>query len=237
MELEVKNLKFKYKKSNKYVLEDVSFSLKKDKLNAIVGVNGSGKTTLFDCITKVLKPQSGIVNLPDINEILYLTQSIFFSPLIKGKDLAKFIFDLSEIKNGYSIEYFYNDLTDSEIKLLNHLWDLKLGKMSYGERKWLFLTLLSIVDRSLYIFDEPMSGVDPSSRRKISSKIKKMISQQKICIISTHQLQDLSHIDCHLILLHEGTILYEGDYKQWLENYNSNDPDEVFELMTTGIHP
>ena len=110
-----------------------------------------------------------------------------------------------------------------------------MGKMSFGERKWLFITLLSIIDRKVYIFDEPTSGVDPSSRRKIFRKIKRLIDDGKVCIISTHQLQDLMHIDCHLIMLHCGRIVFEGDYKEWLKSYNTTDPDEVFELMISEI--
>lgn len=70
-----------------------------------------------------------------------------------------------------NVQYFLEPLTDREKELFIHLWDLKMGKMSLGERKWIFITLLSqIINRSIYIFDEPTSGVDPSSRRKILQK-------------------------------------------------------------------
>lgn len=112
-----------------------------------------------------------------------------------------------------------------------HLWSMKIGKMSVGERKWLFIALLSSIERKLYIFDEPTSGVDPSSRLKIMNKFKKLIENQRICIISTHQLQDLSYIDSHLILLHKGKVLYEGDFQDWLKLFNTINPDEAFARM------
>ncbi|MDQ0176603.1 AAA family ATPase [Bacillus chungangensis] len=230
--MDIRNLTFKYPKGTKYVLDDVSFTLKKEKINAIVGVNGSGKTTLFDCITRVLTPQSGDINLPNINEILYLTQTIYFSPVIKGKDFAKFILRLDNRPANKDVQYFLEPLTDREKELFIHLWDLKLGKMSLGERKWLFITLLSqIINRSIYIFDEPTSGVDPSSRRKIFTKISALIRNGKTCIMSTHQLQDLMNLECHLIMLHQGSIVYEGDFQEWLQKYDTSNPDEAFEIM------
>ena len=130
--MEVKNLKYKYNKSNKYTLEDVSFTLKKDKLNVLVGLNGSGKTTLFDCITGVLKPESGIITLPDVNNIMYLTQTIFFSFLIKGKDLASFILQLDVRPLTNSKDFFYKDLSEREKELFDHLWDMKWVKCHLG---------------------------------------------------------------------------------------------------------
>ncbi|MGC6585018.1 ATP-binding cassette domain-containing protein [Paenibacillus sp. Dod16] len=65
----IKNLKFKYPRGKDFVLQDVKFSLHTKKLNAIVGVNGSGKTTMFDCVTNVLKPESGEINLPSVQDM------------------------------------------------------------------------------------------------------------------------------------------------------------------------
>lgn len=233
--MEVKKLRFKYPKAKKYVLKDVSFKCKKGKLNVIAGLNGSGKTTLFDCITRVLTPESGSIDFLDTKEILYLTQTIYFSLVIKGKDLAKYISVLNDEPLDYKSEDFRGQLTDREKERFEHLMDLKIGKMSVGERRWLFITLLSAIDRSVYIFDEPVSGVDPSSRRRIFARINRLIADGKLCLISTHQLQDLTHVDCHFILLHNGTILYEGDFQEWLKTHQSNDPDEVFERMTSGM--
>ncbi|UYM81484.1 ABC transporter ATP-binding protein [Heyndrickxia coagulans] len=229
--MHVFNLKYKCKKAKDYVLNGVTFTLNTKKLNVIVGLNGAGKTTLFDCLTGNLTPETGEISLPDKKEMLYLTQNIFFSPEIKGKDFAKFVARLSGKKGSNQIDDYLDFLDSRERELMAHLWSMKIGKMSVGERKWLFIALLSSIERKLYIFDEPTSGVDPSSRLKIMNKFKKLIENQRICIISTHQLQDLSYIDSHLILLHKGKVLYEGDFQDWLKLFNTINPDEAFARM------
>lgn len=229
--MHIKNLKYKYPRRKDYVLQDVSFTLNPDKLNAIVGVNGSGKTTLFDCITHVLKPNAGEIHLPPVADILYVTQSLFFSPVIKGKDFANFVRRIDNKPAVNEVSYYTERMSQRERELFTHLWDLRIGKMSIGERKWLFIYLLSMIDRFLYVFDEPTSGVDPSSRKRIHELVEGLIQQGKTCIVSTHQLQDLMYLDCHLIVLHQGRIHYEGDFKEWLHVHNSNNPDEAFENM------
>lgn len=228
----VKNLRFGYKQSNQKILKDVSFTLKKDKVNAIVGMNGAGKTTLFDCLTGILQPEQGEINLPPIKDILYQTQSLFFSPSIRVRDFINFILRLdrkSGIKSSDELSQIYGD---TEFKRIQNLWDRKIGSISVGERKWLFLIMLSELERSLYIFDEPMSGIDPSSRLRMTKQIENLIyKKNKICVISTHQLHDLSTMNCHLIILHNGTVKYEGDFQKWLKDSGTDNPDKAFDDM------
>lgn len=122
-------------------------------------------------------------------------------------------------------------MSQLEKELFEHLWDLRIGNMSIGERRWFFINLLIRIDRSLYIFDEPTSGVDPVSRKRIHELIGKLIEEGKTCIISTHQLQDLMYLDSHLIILNRGKITYKGDFREWLHLNKSNNPDEAFENM------
>lgn len=225
----VENLAFSYKKAHSEVLKDVSFSLKKDKVNAIVGINGSGKTTLFDCMTGILSPKKGKVFMPTVNDVLYQTQSLFFSPAIKTKDFVNFVRRLDNKPGIKKAEEFAHCYTGEEFKRIQDLWNIKLGTMSVGERKWAFMVMLSELERSFYIFDEPMSGVDPSSRLRMTERIKKLTYERgKTCVISTHQLHDLSAMNCNIIILHDGVVKYEGDFKDWLKENNTGNPDVAF---------
>ncbi|WP_290783698.1 ABC transporter ATP-binding protein, partial [Exiguobacterium sp. UBA6309] len=76
--MHVQHVRFNYPKSPD-LLHDVSFSLVPGKLNVLIGMNGAGKTTLFDCMTGALPITSGGLDLPDISDILYLTQFIYYS--------------------------------------------------------------------------------------------------------------------------------------------------------------
>jgi ABC-2 type transport system ATP-binding protein len=227
--MDVRNLKFKYKKSNKLILNDVSFTIKPYKLNVVVGLNGAGKTTLFDCLVNILKPLDGKINIPPIDQILYLTQTIHFSNVLKGKDFVKFIYRLDNRLIKDDPYYYMVDLDERGKDLFVHLWNTKIGKMSVGEKRWLFITMVSSLNRKLFIFDEPTSGVDPSSRLKILQKLELLIKNGSSCLISTHQLQDISNVDCNIIMLHEGKVKFEGGYNEWLKLYDTENPDIAFE--------
>lgn len=226
--MKVSNLHFSYGKSNKLVLNDVSFTLAENKLNVLIGMNGAGKTTLLDCITGNLKPLSGELSLPPVSEILYLTQNVFFSRALKGSDFVIFVRELSGAKASNQVEDYLGDMDEKEQALFRHLWATKIGQYSVGEWKYLYFTSLFKIDRGLYILDEITSGIDPISRNKIMESLKKKISTGKTCLLSTHQLQDLHHIDTHLILLHDGEVKYEGDFLDWLNQYDTTNPDVAF---------
>ncbi|MDW8568840.1 hypothetical protein SD310_14870 [Staphylococcus shinii] len=90
------------------------------------------------------------------------------------------------------------------------------------------MTLLSILNRELYLFDEPTSDIDPMSRKLILKRLK-YLSNNKSVLISTHQLQDLNNSDSEIIFIDNGIKLYEGNFNEWLNKLKTKNPDEVFE--------
>ncbi|MCM3339588.1 ABC transporter ATP-binding protein [Paenibacillus sp. MER TA 81-3] len=231
--MKAEHITFTYKKAKRVLFEDVSFRLHPDKINVLVGPNGAGKTTLFDCISGILRPQAGNMVFPRMDDILYVTQSVFFSPELKGKDFLKFIKRIgNQPASSQPLDYMKSE-DEREKELLLKLWDLKIGKMSVGERKWLFIMMLTQIERELYLLDEPTSGVDPTSRKRIFNLVNHLVARKKIVVISTHQLNELLHLDCHMILLHKGKIRYEGNIDKWLEMHDTDDPDHAFDLATS----
>jgi ABC-2 type transport system ATP-binding protein len=230
--MHVNQLTYRYPKATRPVLDGVSFTLQPNKLNVLIGQNGAGKTTLFDCMTGTLPVDKASLDLVPTTDMLYLTQLMYNHPELTGKDFAYFIGRLSQRPDFKKLESYINNLSTSrEQELFEHLWTMKLGKMSVGEKKWLFVTLLSSIKRSLYLFDEPTSGVDPASRIQIMRRLQRLVEEGKTCLISTHQLHDLVQLDAHVIFLHGGRILYEGDFQDWLKESGTTDPDEAFVRM------
>ena len=73
--IDVKNISFRYRKKERPVLNDVSFSCEKGTVNVLIGLNGSGKTTLIKIIAGLLENYSGEVIVEDEN-LQSLSQSI-----------------------------------------------------------------------------------------------------------------------------------------------------------------
>ncbi|WP_096185969.1 ATP-binding cassette domain-containing protein [Evansella halocellulosilytica] len=231
----IENVSYHYPKTNKKILNKVTITMKQDKLNVILGKNGAGKTTLFDVITGLIVPQKGsIQKLPSSKEIVYGNQGLYFSNALKGKDYVRLLLhsdhQMKEKLNGPVIR---EGMTNDEQTKMEELWFRPIGQMSVGERRWLLTFSMSCMDRKLYLFDEPTSGVDPDARIQIMQRLQAIaVKKDKTVVMSTHTLHELQFYDAHLILLHEGSIVYQGDYDQFLREAGESNPDLAFQKMT-----
>ena len=225
----IKKLSFSYRKDqSEKTLKDVTFNLPNGCLNVLVGQNGSGKTTIMDCIAGINNSENEN-EIPAQKSIVYMTQNMFLSPHSLGNDILNLIKGMCSKEESQNFEMnFKNQLEKNEIDKFHHLMNMTVGKMSEGEKKWLYITLLSILNRELYLFDEPTSGIDPMSRKLILKRLK-YLSNSKSVLISTHQLQDLNNSDSEVIFIDNGIKLYEGNFNEWLSKLKTNNPDEAFE--------
>lgn len=150
----------------------------------IKGRNGSGKTTLLDCIAGLDRDYKG--SITGNTNTVYLNQNLYFSGRLKSKDMVKFIYQLEGIRNGQ--EYYcnkinkYNDTMDFD-KLL----EKRIGILSGGELKLLFFSVVSSLEKEVYIFDEPYASVDAAGKAIINSILKGLQEAGKTIIITSHE--------------------------------------------------
>lgn len=230
--MKIENLSYKYDKSNETILDDITLDFARDRINVILGVNGSGKSTLFDLITGVLESDQGFIEKVPRNEICYQLQGFGFPTIFKGKDIIRLIIN-TDIKKKFSK---YNEILSlpmpqREKDKLNRLWNLRVGDMSLGERRWLIISTMCMLNRKLYVFDEPMAGLDPDSRKNVLNKINTLRNGKNIILLSTHILHDLENIKCKIFFLEKGKLLFEGDYNSFLNQNNVQNPDEAFQKI------
>lgn len=224
-------INFKYKKQSEPLLKNILLNLQKGKLNVIIGMNGAGKTTLLDVI-------SGLHDVKDfkapyrIDEIVYQLQGIYLAPSLKGKDVLRLILKSNSPTESFSNlkEAFIKKLTPTENKMLEKLWVLEYGKMSIGERRWIVIRAITELDRKLYIFDEPTAGIDPASRPIIIEALERLAAKENVYVImSTHILHELAYVKGQINFLHEGSIMFEGDYQAFLRENKTDNPDIAFQ--------
>ncbi len=231
MKLELLNVSFRYNNSSRYVLKNVSVRFEPFQLNVIIGLNGAGKTTLFDLIAGVLPRPDGFINVPPEKDILYQLQSVPFLVTLKGRDIVKLLVNV-DFRNRRKVRgpLITDSMDAREAELMKRLWNVKYGDMSIGERRWLLITALCEMKRKLYLFDEPTSGIDPDSRIKIFRRLE-LLSRQKNCLVlvSSHNLHELEFVRCKLFLLHEGKIIFQGSYQDFLKGAGTNNPDIAFQ--------
>ncbi|WP_052723892.1 ATP-binding cassette domain-containing protein [Paenibacillus wulumuqiensis] len=233
-DINIRNLTYQYKGSNRKVLNSLSLKFRPGTLNVVIGHNGAGKTTLFDLLTHVLDTPAAITGLPADQETLYQVQGILFPSSLTGYDLFRF-FLYTDYRNTIRITkqpYTDQQMTAGEMDMMERLWTTRYGDMSVGERRYLSILAITLMQRKLYIFDEPTSAIDPEARMRIMNRIQQLAAHpEKLVIMSTHTLHELKNYPCRLYALHRGKKIFEGDYMEFLAYYKHEDPDFAFQNM------
>ena len=134
-------------------------------LNVLIGKNGIGKSTLLDVISGLKKADSGtLVGIPKPQKIMYMFQTTPFNTNISVQQLLYMYNSFSKVSSfkvyDINIKEFYEE---NIVPLL----DIELGNLSGGETKLIFTYASAMVLKSLYLFDEPLSGVDVENQIKI----------------------------------------------------------------------
>ena len=186
--IEIKNLSFA--RGNDLIFQNVSFRVKPNELMVLKGANGQGKTTLLSNIVNFLEPLEG--------EILYHGKSIDSQTasqcfLYIGEN--NFAYD--NLSLNENIQYwlavhnvnFSKEIRDKSIKFLfNELnLNLKFYQLSYGQKKKLQLLLLMLVNKPVWILDDPFNGLDQDTINKITSLLSRKMEDHGIILISSHQ--------------------------------------------------
>lgn len=212
MELQLNHLCKKYSTGN--AVSDVSASFSAG-VYGLLGANGAGKTTLMRMICGILKPSSGSVRLngktiEELGEhyyaqLGYLPQDSCFYPDFTGKE---FLWYMSAVKG------LEKRNAKSRIKELLHMVNLtgaadkKISSYSGGMKRRLGIAQAELNHPSILILDEPTAGLDPKERVRFRNLISD-IAKEKIVILSTHIVSDVSYTADTILLMKQGQLLLQ----------------------------
>lgn len=180
-EIVIENLSKRYRRT--FIFKGVNLTLDSNKYNFLVGSNGTGKSTFIKCLLGevryegVIETQNQIIayaperiNLPD-----YVSVSNFLLLLsrITNKKIS-----MNKEKMNYYIKHFF----------LEPYIKMPICKLSQGNRQKLILIQALMTEGDIYIFDEPLTGLDETSQKAFLDELRIKKNQQKLIIISTHRL-------------------------------------------------
>ncbi len=222
--LEIKNLHKSY--GNTKVLNGIDLTVKKGKIVGLLGKNGCGKSTLIKMINDLLTIDSGEIKVNGENIGVKSKSSISYLPERTHLDKSK---KVSEILDFFG--KFYEDFDREKAEyLLNNLElqkDMKLSKMSKGMQEKVSLVLVMSRKAKLYILDEPLGGVDPSTREYILKTIISNFDENSSMIITTHLVSDVEKILDEIVIIDQGKIILSGNADEIRERENVS-INEVF---------
>lgn len=204
--LKVQNLSFKYN-GDKYLINNLTFSIGKGEKFLIVGENGVGKSTLLKLIVGLLKPNEGIIEIGEKCDIGYYAQE--HELLDNNKTIIENFNHLNieekKLRSFLGRFLFYGDDVFKKVKIL-----------SPGERSRVALALISLSGSNFLILDEPTNHLDPETQQIIALTFKEFKGTMLI-VSHNPSFIDFLEVD-RILILPTGENLYYD--KKILEHYN-----------------
>ncbi|MBU2981047.1 LPS export ABC transporter ATP-binding protein [Lentibacter algarum] len=225
--LEVKNLRKSYKR--RPVIRDVSLSLKRGEVVALLGPNGSGKTTTFYSVAGLVQAESGSVlidgrdatDLPMYRRaqlgIGYLPQEMSIFRGMSVEDNIAAVLEISERDRRKRRKKLESLLSEFSIE---HLRRAPAMALSGGERRRVEIARCLAADPAYLLLDEPFAGVDPISVGDIRSLVADLKKRGLGVLITDHNVRETLEIVDRAYILHDGTVLMSGAPEEVVQNEN-----------------
>lgn len=213
--VEVKNLTKRYGRSGVTALDGVDLEVNEGEIFGVIGPNGAGKTTLVKVLLAIVRPTKGtaaVLGQPPGRpaaraQIGFLPEDVGFPRFLTGERVLRYYGGLGGLGGGR----LRKDI-DEALKLLDlDNWRKhKVRNYSRGMQQKLGICQALLGDPKLLFLDEPTSGVDPVSRRKIRDLLEKLKESGITIMINSHLLSEIEMLCDRIAIMKGGKIIRLG---------------------------
>jgi ABC-type branched-subunit amino acid transport system ATPase component len=219
-------------------VNNCSFDIKENNITALIGPNGSGKSTVFNLISGVLKENIGKI-LYDKTDITHYSPEQVSNAEISRLFQKSQLFDNLTIKENLLLAIdnedtkFWKNLfgknkttkekeekVDGILKLVEmESFSNKLGReLSFGQKRLIEIARTILNPHKLLMLDEPVAGVNPKLRKKISGILLDLKQKGATILLIEHDMNFALNLADEVIVLDEGKVIAKGTPKQIKDN-------------------
>lgn len=185
------------------VVKDLSLTIQKGEVFALLGANGAGKTTTIKMILGLTKVSAGSIEIREGSKIGYSPETPYFPPYLTAMEVMRYYAGLSRnkaLKDKARLQSLLElaGLEDTKTKVKNY---------SKGMIQRLALSQALIEDPDVLILDEPTAGLDALGRKHNLDLLRKMKEQGKTIIINSHILHDIEAICDRGVIMKKGEVI------------------------------
>lgn len=191
-QIRIRNLKKSYKRH--CIFEYVHLDLDNRMYHFLIGANGTGKSTFIKCILEEVK-YSGIIQKSS-QSIAYVPEKIILPDYVLVRHYLYWMGKIQYQNDSQLKEKILEYLHRFEIE---NYADVPICQLSQGTRQKVILIQALISDADIYIFDEPLRGLDEYSKKCFIEEIRKLKRKDKLIMISTHALEQYHVRKKHII--------------------------------------
>lgn len=221
-------------------VDNLTFTIPEGQITGFLGPNGAGKTTTIKIITGVLNADSGSVTINGTNirenpleakrQFGYVPDNPDMFLRLKGMEYLNFMADIYNVPG---------DLRKKRIQELAESFEIEaalndqIQSYSHGMRQKIVIMGVLIHDPSVWILDEPMTGLDPKSSFTLKEMMKTHAAAGKTVFFSTHVLEVAEKLCDRVAIINKGKLLFYGTMDEMRENFRSNESLEKIFLELT----
>lgn len=225
--IQINDLTFKYQGTRNIVLENLNVTFKENKVYGLLGKNGVGKSTLLNIIAGLLTPTNGTASVlghtahdrnVEMLQDLFLVTEEFEMPRMS---LAEYIKFTTPFYPNFSKDVLDECLREFDLNIdINNLQAL-----SMGQKKKVYISFALAAGTKILLMDEPTNGLDIPSKAQFRKIVTRFMQNDRLVIISTHQVHDVDLLLDHVVMLANNSVLMDKSTEEITQEY-------VFEYRT-----
>lgn len=228
-DIEFKNVSFKYRETENYILKNVSLKISKNEHLAIIGSNGAGKSTFVKLLCKMYEVEEGEILIDGINIKEYSTKEIhkIFSAVFQEVNILAF--SLAENIAIKDINYEKLDIALEKVGLNQKVDALEKGvhtnllkildeegiELSGGEKQSVAIARAIYKDGKAFILDEPTSALDALKEYELYKRFDEIV-KGRMAIYISHRLSS-THFCDKIAMFEHGELIEYGTHKELIE--------------------
>ena len=241
--IQVEGLVKKFGKSQ-YAVNNTSWTASDGHITGFIGPNGAGKTTTLKMLTGILRPDQGRVLLNGIDimqdpleakkQFGYVSDSPDHFLRLTGLEYLNFMADIYDVPSEGRSEFIEKNATRLGI---HDALGKKIVSYSHGMRQKIMILGALIHKPSIWILDEPLTGLDPQAAYELKLMMKEHVAEGNSVLFSTHVLEVAEKLCDHIMIIKMGELMFEGSFEELTARYpEGTDLEEIF-LSITGAKP
>lgn len=218
--------KYEYKQA----VNNISFSIEEGEMVGFIGPNGAGKSTTIKMLSGILYPDGGSIQVggyrPYEDRKKYVgnigvvfgqkSQLQWDLPVVDSFELLKAIYRIPEEQYQANLNRF------TEMLQMESFLQQPVRQLSLGQRMRADIVAALLHSPKIVFFDEPTIGVDVVGKETIRQFIRELNEQDNITMIfTTHDMQDIEKVCDRLIIIDEGSKVYDGELQGIREKYGT----------------
>lgn len=213
-------------------LDNISLSVQSGECFGLVGANGAGKTTLFKALLDLCGIDRGIIKIFNVDHVLpsarknvaFLPERFMPQHPISGIQFLR-----------YMLQLYKTSFSEEKIHKVLHAVDFDVAQLkksmrvySKGMTQKLALAACLSSAKTLYLLDEPASGLDPKARASLRKLLLEHKALGQTLLLSSHNLLDIETLCDRMAILDAGKLLFVGTPGECCMHYNADDLEQAY---------